>query len=243
MSPRPTTTPQPNGAGILVLAGILVMTGACGSSGDGPSDALMQTVMTSDLQITVRERAELQAQTDTRVISQLEGRNTLIYLIPEGTVAKKGDKLAELDAGLIAEKRANHAVVVTKADAMVKQARKNYEVMEKELLAAERTAASRLKIANIRVAKFLGQANAKGSKSGGAGFGGAGFGGTGSGGIEAGGIEAGTNLDGGRCCLWDLSGVACREHGSRRRSASHVGFPRPRQFCERRARRLLAAAP
>lgn len=124
----------------------------------------MQTVTASDLHITVRERAELQAKTDTRVTSKLEGRNTLIYLIPEGTVARKGDKLAELDASLIAEKRANQAVVVTKADAMVKQARKNFEVMEKELLAADRTAASRLKIANIRVAKFIGQAKAKQSE-------------------------------------------------------------------------------
>lgn len=137
-----------------------MLSGSCSKGGAGTSEVLMQTVAASDLQITVRERAELQAKTDTRVISKLEGRNTLIYLIPEGTVAKKGDKLAELDASLIAEKRANQAVVVTKADAMVKQARKNFEVMEKELLAADRTADSRLQIANIRVAKFLGQAKA-----------------------------------------------------------------------------------
>lgn len=144
---------------------MLILTGSCGGNGQGMSDALMQYVTASDLYITVRERAELQAKTDTRVISMLEGRNTLIYLVPEGTVARKGDKLAELDASLIEEKRASQAVVVTKADAMVKQARKNFEVMEKELLAADRTAASRLQIAKIRVAKFLGQAQAKAHNS------------------------------------------------------------------------------
>jgi RND family efflux transporter MFP subunit len=164
MSSRKTTIPLPTRAEHFVLAGLLVLSGSCSRAGEGASDALMRTVTASDLHITVRERAELQAKTDTRVLSKLEGRNTLIYLIPEGTVARKGDKLAELDASLIEEKRATQAVIVTKADAMVKQARKNFEVMEKELLAADRTAASRLQIANIRVAKFLGQVKAKRSQ-------------------------------------------------------------------------------
>ena len=192
----------------LALAGMLVLPSACGGSGQGASDALMQTVAASDLYITVRERAELQAQSDKRVVSKLEGRNTLIYLVPEGTVARKGDKLAELDASLIEEKRANQAVVVTKADATVKQARKNFEVMEKELLAADRTAASRLKIAKIRVAKFLGQRKggraaasssvasiSAGSLSGGSSSSGSNSGGSRSGGSNSGGShgDAGTN--------------------------------------------------
>ena len=141
--------------GLLALAVQLVLTAACGGTDNAISESLIHTVHRGDLYINVRERAELQAETDTRVSSQLEGRNTLIHLIPEGSVVAQGDKLAELDASLIEDKRASQAILVAKADATLKQARKNFEVMEKELLAAERTASSRLQIAGIRVSKFL----------------------------------------------------------------------------------------
>ena len=144
--------------GLLALAVPLVLTAACGGTDNAISESLIHTVHRGDLYINVRERAELQAETDTRVASQLEGRNTLIHLIPEGSVVAQGDKLAELDASLIEDKRASQAILVAKADATLKQARKNFEVMEKELLAAERTASSRLQIAGIRVSKFLGLA-------------------------------------------------------------------------------------
>lgn len=142
-----------------LLLPTLLFAAACGDAGDGSADpSLVHRVGRGDVVITVRERAEIRAAHDKRVVSQLEGRATLIYLIKEGTVVEAGDKLAELDASAITEKRATQAIAVAKARAAVEQARKNCEIMEKELLAAEKTAVNRLQIAHLRLEKFLGQA-------------------------------------------------------------------------------------
>jgi RND family efflux transporter MFP subunit len=71
---------------------------------------------------------------------------------------KQGDLLARLDTSAIEEKRASQGILVAKAEAALEQARKNFEIMEKELVAAERSAQSRLLIAEMRLEKFIGQA-------------------------------------------------------------------------------------
>lgn len=134
-------------------AGLLSCSG--GEARDDPS--LVHTVRRGDLAITVRERGELQAARDTRVVSELSGRNTLIYLIPEGSVVEEGDRLAEFDASEIEEKRTDQAISVVRAKAALDQARKRFEVMEKELIAAETTEDSRLQIAQMQAEKLVGQ--------------------------------------------------------------------------------------
>lgn len=131
--------------------------GACGPSTDSANDVPMHVVQRGSLTITVRERGELRAAEDERVSSELEGRNTLIYLIPEGTQVQTGELLAELDVSAIEEKRSSEAISVAKAKAALDQARKNLEIVEKELIAAENTAENRLLIAELRAEKLLGQ--------------------------------------------------------------------------------------
>ncbi len=138
---------------------IALALGSCAKGDDeGLDPALIRVVERGDLVITVRERGEIKAARDTRVSSELEGRATLIYLIPEGTVVAAGDRLAELDVSAIEEKRAQQAIGVAKAEALLEQARKAVEIAEKDLEAAARTAETRYQIALLRQAKFLGQA-------------------------------------------------------------------------------------
>ena len=141
---------------VFLLPAIAPLAGCGGADGAGDR-SLVHRVKRTSLRITVRERGELQAASDTKVTSQVEGRATLIYLIPEGSVVKGGEELARLDSSAIQEKRATQAIAVAKAEAAVEQARKSFEIMEKELLAAEHTAESRLQIAQMRLEKFIGQ--------------------------------------------------------------------------------------
>jgi len=137
---------------------LVALLGSCTGGEDGGVDpSLIYTVSRSDLVITVRERGEINAARNMRISSELEGRATLIYLIPEGTVVTEGDKVAELDVSEIEERRAAQAIGFAKAEALLQQARKNVDIAEKQLQAAEKTAETRHRIAGIRLEKFLGQ--------------------------------------------------------------------------------------
>lgn len=143
---------------VLVPVALLGAAWSCAESSAAPaSDALIATVTRGDLQITVRERGELRAARDAKVISELEGRATLIELIDEGTVVAAGDVVGKLDVSPIVEKRAQQAIAVVRAEAALEQARKQVEIADKELRAAERTAETRLEVARLRLQKFLGQ--------------------------------------------------------------------------------------
>ena len=139
----------------LALGALLAACGGADRTSDDPT--LIHTVQRGDLSITVRERGELKAARDTRISSELEGRATLIYLIPEGSVVRGGEKVAELDVSATVEKRAQQGINVARAEAALEQARKNVEIVGKELRAAERTAETRLEIARLRLEKFIGQ--------------------------------------------------------------------------------------
>ena len=153
-SPR-TTRPWKARAGLVWSCVALT---ACGVEvGEDLDPSLIHSVERGDLAITVRERCEIQAAKDTRVSSQLEGRATLIYLIDEGTVVEAGQKVAEMDVSQIEEKRALQAIAVAKAQGALEQARKNVEIVEKELRAAVKTAETRLQIAHLQLEKFIGQ--------------------------------------------------------------------------------------
>lgn len=136
-----------------------------GDEGGGVDPTQIYTVERGDLRVTVRERGEIQAAKNTKVSSELEGRATLIYLIPEGSIVAEGQKIAELDVSEIEERRASQAISVAKAEATLEQARKNVEIVEKELQAAKRTAETRLQIAQMRLEKFLGQPVELGQRS------------------------------------------------------------------------------
>jgi len=140
-----------------VLGALCAPLVACGPAGDAAGEVPLHVVRRGPLPISVRERGELQAARDTRVSSELEGRNTLIYLVEEGSIVAAGEKLAELDASAIEEKRSSEAIAVARARALLEQARKNVEILEKELTAAEKTAENRVLIARMRAEKLLGQ--------------------------------------------------------------------------------------
>ena len=141
---------------LLALAALLA---ACGSdSASAPTqDPDQFTVKKDDLPITVRENAELQALRETIVRSEVEGQSTIIFIVPEGTMVKQGEKLVELDVSELVEKRANQGIAVGKAEAALVQARKEQEILQKQLTTNLNTAASNLRIAELDLEKLLGR--------------------------------------------------------------------------------------
>ncbi len=137
---------------------LLVGATACGRGDDNSlDDALIYKVKRDKLVITIRERGELSASVNMKVVSEVEGRPTLIYLIEEGKRVEKGEKLAELETNEIVEKRTLEEIAVARADAAMQQARKSVDILERELRSAESAAESQLRIAELNATKLLGQ--------------------------------------------------------------------------------------
>ncbi|MBM3973297.1 MAG: HlyD family efflux transporter periplasmic adaptor subunit [Planctomycetes bacterium] len=141
---------------LLTLAALFA---ACGgeTTGAPTQDPDLFTVKKDDLPITVRENAELQALRETIVRSEVEGQTTIIFIVPEGTQVKQGEKLVELDVSELVEKRANQGISVGKAEAALVQARKELEILQKQLTTNLNTAASNLRIAELDLEKLLGR--------------------------------------------------------------------------------------
>jgi multidrug resistance efflux pump len=150
----------------------LLLCAACLAACNGSSDSAQTQdpnlfrVKRDDLPIVVRENAELQALRETIVRSEVEGQSTVIFIIPEGTLVQKGDKLVELDVSELVEKGANQGISVAKAEAALTQARKEKEIVDKELTTKRNTAASNLRIAEMELEKLLGRKTGANSSEG-----------------------------------------------------------------------------
>jgi HlyD family secretion protein len=70
---------------------------------------------------------------DVKILqSELEGRVTIISLIPDGTQVKKGDLLVELDASKLTDSKVDQQINVQKCDAAWVQAREKLAVAENQ---------------------------------------------------------------------------------------------------------------
>jgi multidrug resistance efflux pump len=153
-----------------VLFGVVALA-ACGGGTNAALEqaADMAEVVRGTLEVTVRESGEIRPHQLTEVKSEVEGRASLIFLIEEGTRVEAGDKLAELDASSLVDRRQNQEISVSKAQAALIQAEKNVEILVKELDAARKAAESAVTIAQMEVEKFLGRTSSRATQGGNAG--------------------------------------------------------------------------
>lgn len=147
----------------LLLASAAVFAACGGESKSNGNDPNLYVVSREDLPVTVKEPGELQAVRETIVRSEVEGQSTILYLIPEGSSVKQGEKLFELDVSELVEKRANQEISVEKARNAWEQARTAGEILEKELTTKLNSANSQLRIARMELEKLLGAEGNKGA--------------------------------------------------------------------------------
>lgn len=147
----------------LGLVGLVCLTAGFSLSSCGGSDLDPEarpdlfTVTPTTLRISVNENGELASAQQTLIKSQVEGQATVIWLVPEGAMVKKGDKLVELDASDLVERKATQQISLEKAQAALVEAEQNLEIQKKEIVASEETAKSVLTIALMDQEKFLGK--------------------------------------------------------------------------------------
>jgi RND family efflux transporter MFP subunit len=82
------------------------------------------------LVVTVTERGSLESSRNADVYCNVEGRTTIIYIVPEGTHVKKGDRICELDSAALRDQLVNQRITTKSAEAAYQNAKLTREVAE-----------------------------------------------------------------------------------------------------------------
>ena len=133
---RPAQTRAPwkalAGVGILLLAAAAGIT-QCQrlADGDAPEGPYFQ-VAEGPLTISVTESGTVKPSEQEVIKNEIEGRTTILYLIPEGTRVEKGDLLVELDASQLQDTKVDQEIRVQNADAAFIQSRENLAVVKNQ---------------------------------------------------------------------------------------------------------------
>ncbi|RLC61520.1 MAG: efflux transporter periplasmic adaptor subunit [Chloroflexi bacterium] len=84
------------------------------------------------LTISVLESGTIKAREQIIIKNEVEGRTSIIWLIDEGTVVKKGDLLVELDASTLADDKIDQEIRVQNADAALINATESLAVVKNQ---------------------------------------------------------------------------------------------------------------
>jgi len=123
-------------AATFLVAGFVVFTAlrlTTSKENLGPgSDHPTFTVMRGPLRISVIESGTITAREQVVIKNEVEGRTSIIYLIPEGTRVKKGQLLVELDASKLLDERVDQQIRVKNTEAAFVGAREELEVVKNQ---------------------------------------------------------------------------------------------------------------
>jgi HlyD family secretion protein len=84
------------------------------------------------LTISVTETGTIKPSAQETIKNELEGRTTILYLIPEGTHVEAGDLLVELDASSLQDSKLDQEIRVRNAEAAFVQSRENLEIVKNQ---------------------------------------------------------------------------------------------------------------
>jgi HlyD family secretion protein len=142
------------GAGAIVVVVGLLLVVFGGSGGKEAASADLRAVEEGPLTISVSEAGTIKNRDQVILKSDVEGRVAILFLVPEGTNAKKGDLLVELDGTGIEEQRASQSITVINAEASFVRARENLAVAKSQTASDVAKAEQELKFAQIDLRKY-----------------------------------------------------------------------------------------
>ncbi|MFH1154147.1 MAG: efflux RND transporter periplasmic adaptor subunit [Pseudomonadota bacterium] len=102
------------------------------ASPDNLSQASTFTVKRGPLTINIMESGTIRAREQIIIKNEVEGKTSIIYLIPEGTQVSKGDLLVELDASSLMDTKVDQEIKVQNAEAAHVNATENLAVAENQ---------------------------------------------------------------------------------------------------------------
>jgi len=146
------------GASAVVLVGAVVAVWA-GLGRTGPGETVVgetAVAMRGPLVVTIAESGEVESKRSVDIRCEVEGKSTIIWVIEEGTVVQKGDKLVELDAAELEETVRTQEMKYKTAKAAFEKAEKAYLIQQSTRESMLAAAALDVKFSLLDLQKYLG---------------------------------------------------------------------------------------
>ncbi len=125
---------RPRWVVVLGLAAVIVPLSAWllggGTARSAPPEATFN-VERGDLRVSIVETGSIRSEKPVKITSQLEGQNTILNLIAEGTTVAEGDLIAQLDASRLVENRQQQEITYRRAFASYIQAKEALEIQKR----------------------------------------------------------------------------------------------------------------
>lgn len=112
-------------------------------------------VIRGPLAISVTESGTIKPRDQVILKNEVEGRTSIITLVPEGTRVKKGDLLVELDVSSLLDNRIDQEIRVQNAEASYIDANENFAVVENQAESDKDKAHLTLEFAKQDLQKYL----------------------------------------------------------------------------------------
>jgi HlyD family secretion protein len=107
------------------------------------------------LLVNIVESGTINAREQIIIKNEVEGKTSILYLIPEGTQVKKGDLLVELDASSLVDAKIDQEIRVQNAEAAYVNATENLAVVQNQAKSDMDLAALTLEFANQDLKKYI----------------------------------------------------------------------------------------
>jgi len=122
--------------GAIILAAViglaLILLGTAGSSTKPTNEQATFAAKRGPLTISVLESGTIKAREQIIIKNEVEGRTSIITLIPEGTRVKKGDLLVELDTSTLEDTKIDQDIRTQNAEASYINAKENLAVVKNQ---------------------------------------------------------------------------------------------------------------
>lgn len=141
---------------VAIAAAAFVFTGDRTGEGAnaGASDGSFYEVKRGPMVASVIEPGTLRSAQTATVKNELEGRSTIISIVPEGTRVSEGDLLVELDASELKDRQVDQEIKVQGTEASFVQARENLEIVKKQAQADASSAKVAKQLAELDLQKY-----------------------------------------------------------------------------------------
>ncbi|MFP4352842.1 MAG: efflux RND transporter periplasmic adaptor subunit [Puniceicoccaceae bacterium] len=120
-------------AAAIILAAAAVVLGVFLFRGEGAmprgAESLTYEAVRESFTITLAESGSIESRNRVVVKSEVGGQQTIIFLIPEGTMVEEGDLLVELDSNDLRDKLVEEEIELENAEAELISARENLAVV------------------------------------------------------------------------------------------------------------------